>query len=267
MRLLFLLFAIGISIARNAGAQGLSPDERRIVETARSRYYSLDGHGFVSVTCSVKFDFSTVPILLSADSAGDLRQIEATKFTLTLDRNGPTVQHEFPDATDEGTRRRADPTVNLLSSLVQGLFLTWPTKGLNGPIPMFDSQIKSAVETSDGYRLVLSFPGDPVRIEMNKDYLVTEIVSVGGKVDERPEYRSSPEGLVFSGNAAVDNSESSGPVNVTYKMENSVIDGFRLPTAVHLQVHPNIDVTFALDGCSVSRGTVISAQPPNATSK
>ena len=155
----------------------------------------------------------------------------------------------------------------MLSSLVKGLFLTWPTKGLNGPIPMFDSQIKSAVETSDGYRLVLSLPGDPVRIEMNKDYLVTEIVSVGGKVVERPEYRPSPEGLVFSGNAAIDNSEGSRPVNVTYELDSSMVDGFRLPTVVRLQVHPNIDVKLALNGCTVSRGTVISVQPPNATGR
>lgn len=264
MRLLFFVLVVAVSIAQNAGAQGLSPDERKIVESARSRYYSLDSHGFISATCSVKFDFLTVPILPSGDSADNLKLLEATQFTLTLNRNGPTVQHKYPDGTNDDAERSAESSASLLSSLVQGLFLTWQSKGLNGPIPMFDSQIKSAVETNDGYRLILSVPGDPVRIEMNKDYLVTEIVSVGGKVDERPQYLPSPEGLIFTGNIATDDSESSGRVEVKYELDSSMVEGFRLPTSAHLQVSHNIDVKLALNGCTVSKGVVVSVQPPDA---
>lgn len=261
MRSLFLAFLTGVSVAQMAGAKGLSPDEQKIVESARSRYYSLDGHGFVSATCSVKFDFSTVPILPSTNPAENLKLLKLTQFDLTLDRNGPTVSHMYPNGSSDDMQRRADQMANLLTSLIQGLFLTWPTKGLNGPIPAYDSQIKSAVETNDGYRLILSFPGDPVRIDINKDYLVTEIVSVSGKADERPRYSPTPEGLIFVGNVATDKEES-GLVEVKYELENSIIDSLRLPTTVHLQVHPNIDVKFALSGCIVKKGTVLSVQPP-----
>jgi hypothetical protein len=264
MRLLLLLLVAAVPIAPNAVSQGLSPAEKKIVDSARSRYYSLDGQGFISATCSVKFEFSTVPILPSVDSLANLKLLEATQFTLMLDRNGPTLQHKYPDGTADDARRRAEPEANLLSSLVQGLFLTWPTKGLNGPIPAFDSQIKSAVETNDGFRLILSVPGGPVRIELNKDYLVTEIVSIGGKIEERPEYMHFPEGLVFTGNTATDNSESSGSVNVKYELESSMVDGLRLPTSAQLQVSPNIDVKFALNECTVTKGSVVSVQPPKA---
>jgi hypothetical protein len=171
MRSLFFAFLTGVSIVQMACAQGLSQDELKIVESARSRYYSLDGHGFLSATCSVKFDFSTVPILPSANPAENLQLLKQTQFVLTLGRNRPTVSHIYPNGSSDDMQRRADPMANLFTSLVQGLFLTWPTKGLNGPIPAYDSQIKSAVKTNDGYRLILSFPNDPVRIDMNKDYL------------------------------------------------------------------------------------------------
>jgi hypothetical protein len=141
------------------------------------------------------------------------------------------------------------------------MFLTWPTKGLHGPIPAFNSQIKSALETSDGFELILNFPGDPVRIDLDKNYLATEIVSVGGKVDERPKYSPTPEGLIFVGNRAIDN-EDSGKVDVEYELEDSIIDGLTLPSAAHLVVNSNINVRFRLDECSVIKGTVLSVLPP-----
>jgi hypothetical protein len=263
MRSLFLTFLTGVSIVQMAGAQRLSQGELKIVESARSRYYSLDGHGFISATCGVKFDFSTVPILSSANPAENLDLLKKTKFVLTLDRNRPTASYVYPNGSSDDMQRRADPMAKLLTSLIQGLFLTWPTKGLNGPIPVYDSQIKSAVATKDGYRLILSFPGDPVRIDMNKDYLVTEIVSVSGKVDEWPRYSPSPDGLIYVGNVANDKEES-GPVEVKYELENSIIDGLRLPTTIHLQVQSNIDVRYTLTDCKVNKGTVLSVESPKA---
>jgi hypothetical protein len=47
--------------------QELSAGNEKIVEAARSRYYNLASLGFQSATCSVNFDFSTVPFLLPED--------------------------------------------------------------------------------------------------------------------------------------------------------------------------------------------------------
>jgi hypothetical protein len=261
MRSLLLAVFAAWTTSLLAVAQGLSPDDQRIVDSARSRYYSLDKRGFQSVTCTVSFDFSTAPILPSDNPKDNLQVLESTQFVMTLDRNGPTVLFRYPEGAGDAAQRQADPTANLLKSLIQGLFLTWPTKGLNGPIPPFDSQIKTVTKTDDGYRLTLSFPGDPVRIEMDKDLLVNEIVSVGGKVDERPKYSPTPEGLIFVGNHAIDN-EDSGRVEVMYELESSTIEGMTLPSAAHLVVNSNLNVRFRMDECSVTKGTVLSVLPP-----
>src|ERR1039458_1150582 len=96
--------------------------------------------------------------------------------------------------------------------------------------------------------------------------LVTEIVSVSGKVDERPQYSPTPEGLIYVGNVATDKEES-GPVEVKYELESSIIDGLRLPTTVHLQVQSNIDVRYALTDCKVKKGIVISVKTPKTDAK
>jgi hypothetical protein len=261
MRLLALTLLALMPAANVVTAQGLSASEQKIVDSARSRYYSLDLNGFLSYKCTVKFDFSTVPILPSDNPSENLALLKSTQFAITEDRDGPTVSHTYPSGTSETAKRRADPMTNLLTSLVKGLFLTWPTKGLHGPIPSFNSQIKSVAETSNGFEFILSFPGDPVRIDLDRNYLATEIVSVGGKVDERPKYSPSPDGLIFIGNHAIDN-EDSGEVELEYDLESSTIDGLRLPTSAHLVIHPNIDVRFALDECSVNKGTVLTVLPP-----
>lgn len=261
MRLLSLALLALMPATNVVTAQALSPGEQEIVDSARSHYYNLDLNGFLSYKCSVKFDFSTVPILPSDNPPENLALLKSTQFVITEDRNGPTVSHTYPSGISQSAERRTDPTTNLLTSLVKGLFLTWPTKGLHGPIPSFNSQIESVAKTSDGFEFILSFPGDPVRIDLDRNYLVTEIVSVGGKVDETPRYSPTPEGLVFVGNHAIDD-EDSGRIDVEYELVSSIVDGMRLPTSAHLVVKPNIDVRLALDECSVNKGTVLKVLPP-----
>lgn len=262
MRSLFLAVLTGVLLAPTIRGQELSATEKKIVNTARSRYYNLENHGFVSTTCSVSFDFSTVPFLPSEDPAETQKLLRATQFSVTVDRSGASTNFHYPaDASAEG-KRGAEPTANLLASLIRGVFLTWPTKGLDGPIPPFDSQVKSAIATTDGYLLILNFPGDPVRIKMDKNFLVTEIVSIGGKVDEHPSYSATPDGLIFVGNTAVDDAEQSGRILVNYELGNAVVDGLRLPTSVHLQVIPNINTRFSFNGCTVKKGVVVQIKPP-----
>ena len=163
----------------------------------------------------------------------------------------------YPGGTSENVQKSAAPLAGVLTSLVQGLFLTWPAKGLDGPIPALDSQIKSVAATPSGYEIVLNVPGGPVRIELDKEFLVTEISSVGGKVDEHPVYTATGEGLIFTGNRASDSTQPGSPTRIEYELDSAVLDGLRLPTSVHLKVNENIDVRYSLRGCSVVKGTVI----------
>jgi hypothetical protein len=193
--------------------QQLSPAEKSMADAARAKYYNLETAGFQSLTCSVKFDLSTVPLVPSASDDPARMLLERTSFILTLDGKGrPSVEHHLPDGATEGAKQQASQVTNLLTSFVMGLFQTWPSKGLEGPIPPFDSQIEHVAKTDQGYTFSLRVPGAPVEITTDKNYLATEITSLGGRVKEHPAYVQSPDGLVFSGNDALDESHPGSPL-------------------------------------------------------
>jgi len=257
-----LVVAFAVSLSINVLGQQLSAGDRKILESARSRYYNLVSLGFQSTVCSVDFDFSTIPWIPIEDRESSYELLKATRFSLKLDGKNPSVAYVYASGTTDSDIQKAAPLANLLKSLAMGLFLTWPTKGLQGPIPPFDSQFESVAKTDDGYRLILKVAGGPVQVDMSKDYLVTRIVSVGGKIDERPVYTPTPDGLIFSGNHATDDSEQGGRVELQYELENTIVDGLRLPSSARLRVNQNIDVRFALADCSVEKATVIVVEPP-----
>jgi hypothetical protein len=257
-----VLLSLATLFTAIAYGQALSTGDREIVSSARGRYYNLEAAGFQSLSCSVKFDFSTVPQLPSSNDDDARKVIQQTDFILTLEGKGPKIEHHFPANASEANQRRAEQTINLLAALLGGVFQTWPTKGFQGPIPPFDSQIASVSSTAGGYLFTLRVPGGPVLVSTDKNYLVTEITSIGGKIIERPTYAPSPDGMVFVGNSAVDDSEPNGRVAIKYELGTAVIDGLRVPTSARLQVNENIDVKFVLDGCSVKKATVVHVAPP-----
>jgi hypothetical protein len=262
----FAVFASLLSVS--AYGYQLSAGDAKIVESARARYYNLSAAGFQSLHCSVKFDFATVPLLPSATDESMRKLLEATGFTLVLDDRGrPSLQHRYPADAGESLRQQASQEINLLSSFVVGVLQTWPTKGLQGPIPSFDSQIESVESTDRGYTISLRVPGGPVKLLLDKSYLVTEIVSAAGKIHERPVYTPSPEGLVFVGNDGIDDSEQGGRVEVKYDLGTSVLDGLRVPSSAHIRVNQNIDVKFVLDGCVVQKAKVLEIDPPPISEK
>jgi hypothetical protein len=263
------LFAVSAALLSvSAHAYQLPSGNAKIVEPARARYYNLSAAGFQSLRCSVKFDFSTVPLLPSATNDSTRRLLEATVFTLILDDKGrPSLQHRYPTDAGETLQQQASQEINLLSSFIVGLFQTWPTKGLQGPVPPFDSQIESAESTDRGYAISLRVPGGPVQILLDKSYLVTEIVSSGGKIHEHPDYAPSPEGLIFVGNDAIDDSGQGGRVEVKYDLGTSVLDGLRVPSSARIRVNQNIDVKFNLDGCVVQKAKVFKIDPPHVGEK
>jgi hypothetical protein len=262
MRQTRLLLLIAIQFSVIAHGQTLSAGDRAIVSSARARYYNLEASGFQSLSCSVNFDFSTVPQLPSMNDDATRQLIQQTIFTLILEGKGPKVEHRYPANSSSANQQRAAQMIDLLTSLVDGVFQTWPTKGFQGPIPPFDSQIESVTSTADGYLFNLRVPGDPVRVSTDKSYMVTEITSIGGKITERPTYVPSPDGMVFVGNSAIDDSERNGQVIVKYELGTSVIDGLRVPISARLRVNENIDVKFGLEGCAVKKAMVVHVAPP-----
>lgn len=257
-----LVLAVGLLEAKAHGQQ-LSGSEKSLVDTARGKYYDLKSAGFQSLRCSVKFDLGTVPLLPTTSDDPNKKLLERTAFVLALDSNGrPSFEHHYPEDATEAARQAAAQVTNLLTSFVLGVFQTWPAKGLQGPIPPFDSQIESVAFNEHGYVFSLRVPGGPVQVMTDKNYLVTDIVSAGGKLKEHPTYIPSQGGLVFSANEALDESHPENPVEVRYELGTTVIDGLQIPSAVHLQVNQNIDVRFVLSGCAVQKATVLRVMPP-----
>lgn len=241
--------------------QQLSTLEKAIVNSARAKYYNLELHGLESFTCAVDFDFATIPYLPGSDREADGKLLQATAFQIKLDRNGPTVQHTYPTSSTNEEQTRVAPMTNLLSSLASGLFQTWPSKGIHGPIPAFDSQIDGAETVATGYIVKLHGAGKNARIELDKNYLATRIVTFNGTVDETPIYKMTADGLIFTGNTARDSSNPGSPVVVHYDIENALVDGLELPELIHLQVNQNIKMSFTLDKCAVSKGIVVNVKP------
>ena len=238
------------------------------VAAMRGKYYSLPLKGFESMECPVTFDMSTVPMLPTATD-DPLRKIVAeTRFSVRLTSRGDVaVDHQPPANADAAVVKQAEAVVNIMTSLIQGVFMTWMSKGLSGPIPPFDTQVESVKKLQDGYALSLDVPGKPVEVSLDPQYVATRITSLDGKVDEHPSYSMSPDGLILTGNEAVDSTQAGAPVHVRYEIGSAVVDGLRVPNTVHLVVAPNLDVRYELAGCSVKKGTVLEVSPPATPSK
>lgn len=264
-RILKALFAMQFLVAVTCCAVAeLSHEEKSILDAARERYYNPDKLGLVSFRCGVEFDLSTVPItLLPAEDVADRTLLKGSEIIVKYERRGPTVSHSYPPGTSSISETNLTPLMNWMTSIVQGFFLTWPSKALQGPIPPFDSQIESVAHTQEGYSIVLRVPGGPVQVFTDNQYLVTKIVSVGGNVVETPTYSVTPDGLLYSGTHVINHDPQGGTSDIRLEIESSTSDGFRLPSSVRLRVDNTVDVRFALTKCSVEKGMVLQVSPPN----
>ena len=150
---------------------------------------------------------------------------------------------------------------NLLTSIVTGFFQTWPSKGLQGPILSYDSQIESLTSTDSGYTLKLRDAGVDAHIDIDKNYLVTRMVTFNGSIDEHLVFEATPDGLVFVANVVHDKTDPRNPADIRYTLKHNLVDGLRMPVFVNLQVNQNINMNFTLDKCIVSKGKVITLKP------
>lgn len=258
VRFCWLLLLTPFLFHGKAVGQSLSKAGEQILRSARSRYYNLAGRGFQSATCSIKFDFSTVPAVGSDEGR---KIVEATRFTLHYSGEGTTVEHKFSNSNTSAAQREGAPLTDLLATIVTGVFQTWPTKGLQGPIPPFDSEIDAVSAKPDGYELVLRVPGGPAKVELDQQFVAREILSGNGNIDERPVYKSTPDGLVYIGNTAHILSENGAKTEISYELEPAEVDHLILPVSVRVRVNANVDLKFALTDCRVEKGTVVNVGP------
>ena len=258
-----LILSSGLLCGLLQAQQALSPENKKLIEAARSRYYSPLDHGLTSFSCNVHFDLSTIPTQLLPEAAVADRKL-LTEVDLKIEVGSaypPYVRHKFPVGTNPVAEQQLGTVIQWMSSITQGFFQTWPSKALHGPIPPFTAWVDSISSTPTGY-LVKARSADGLQsIESNKELLVTRIVSVAGDVIERPSFQDSPDGLVYSGTDTLQGPPGADQVHVQYEIENALMDGFRLPARVHLRVVPNVDVRFAMDRCSVKKADAITVAP------
>jgi hypothetical protein len=151
LTLLFLLFSLS---SLPAFAQALSPSDKKLIEAARSRYYSLPLSGSSSMQCSVNFDLSTVPLVPSDNADPKRKLIEATRFTIFIDIRGrASVNHSYPVSSTDGERQSVAQITDLQTSLVSGVFQTEYVPSAKGLVLAGNR----AVDTTQGSRVDVSY--------------------------------------------------------------------------------------------------------------
>ena len=252
-RLSLALFAISCIVH----AQVPSSERLKILSDARSKYYSLENQGLISFHCSVDFDLSTLPQQILPNSAIDDRKtLKGLILAINMNREGPRVEYSNHPSMMSS---QAEQAASIIQSLVSGFWMTWPTKGLNGPIPPFDKWVTEIQGLPSGYevRADSALANGLQSIFLDKDFHVTRILSVGGKVDEHPVYAQTADGLVYSGLDATSEDQSGGRTVVHFEIESALMDGFHLPQKVHMKVNDNLDVRFAMSACSVKKADAV----------
>jgi hypothetical protein len=259
-----LSVSLGVS---SAGAQELSTAQKaEIVQQASSLYYSPMEHGFVSIACDVRLDWNTVPkaMLPPAELAGRDR-LQQTKLRFTMNSGGNAeIKREYLQDTPALIKPAYDNFFDLMSTIVTGFFMTWGSKAMRSPIPT-GHYVSTLTADQSGYQLASNSGPAVITLSLSKEYVITRILttSPGQTIDEHPQYRSSPAGLLLT---AIDATSKAAeePTHVAYKVDYSPINTILFPSKVHLVVDNNIDMKFALENCSVERATVLTVGPPSA---
>ncbi len=224
-------------------------------------YYALREKKLGSFTCEVMTDWSTLPpsIMAPVKLAG-MEPLENAKLKLKVDAySGLSFTHEYPK--DTGSLRIAlyDKFLEWYTSVIQGFFMTWGAKAMSGP--MGDKYLTSSMEPIDGgTRLHVDVPTQQITITVTKENVVTQIFTHGEnfEIDEHPAFTPSAEGLLLTGMDAVNtNKAANESTHVKYDMDYQTRDGFELPHQIHLMVNDNMNMHFALEGCTAVRAAEV----------
>jgi len=244
-----------------AYGQKVTPADEKLLDTARSRYYDLMSKGLISFRCNVKYDLDTLPVTFLPESAiNERRALSDSTLSVEVGRFAPRIEFKFPKDTDPLTLQSAKPASQFMTSIVSGFFQTWPSKGWQAPIPPFINWVDRIVPTPQGYTITATAANGLDSVDISKDLLVTRILSIGGKVDEHPTFLQTPEGLIFTANDVVSQSAGGESTRIKYEIQSAQVDGFRLPSSVHLKINDNVDVRFSLNSCTIEKGIVVKVK-------
>jgi hypothetical protein len=255
MKMPAVVWMLALALPWGARAQELTgPERQRVLESARSRYYSLTGLGLKSFTCAVKFDLGTLSRgLLPESDTADRALLESARFTLKVTPSGPSLHYQFPQGSVSQSQDVVAGVTLWISEIVQGFFQVWAAKGMSGPIPP-EKQVQTVARDGEGFRLtVKGVGGMPAELHLDKDFVVRTMLSRGRQeeIEEHPVFTATPDGLVFAGNESTDKGPR-GTTQAKYGIEVGEVDGVRLPRAVHLVAGGHMDVRFALNDCRVT---------------
>jgi hypothetical protein len=237
-------------------AQNVSTQDAKIVNSARQKYYSLSDLGLVSFACKVEFDLSTLPPQILPTSDTEVRkQLGELRMEIRVENGKPRV--DVNASAELRASASAETPLSVMQSLVAGFWMTWPSKGLNGPLPPFTKWVESVRTEPAGYEIRAKSADGLVSSLLNKEFVVRRIVSAGGQVDENPIYTPTPEGLVYGGLTATSADGAGQKTLISYEIDSALVDGFRLPKSVHMKVNDNLDVRFAMNACTVKRADAL----------
>ena len=257
--------AVGAILLARSTAYPQTPtsDKEAFAKHARSLYYDPVQKGLESFTCTVKFDWNTLPasIRQPAEAVGQ-HPLDQTTLRLIVEASGhASSPREYAKDPEASLTPVYDRIFDLLSSLSAGWAETWDSKYLRAPIP--EGRFLTAVEdTAEGYVVRAIAPPASHVFFLTKDYKIRKIVSKGpaGEIDENTNFISSEQGLV-PGHVDGTDQEKQEATHLAYDVTYQMTDGFMLPLDVHLIVNDNLDVRFALQSCSVRKAMPLTISP------
>ena len=242
-------------------AQRLSPEDIKILDAARAKYYQLGRRGVGSFTCTITFDSLKLRIPDSQQSEPQRRLLQSTHLTLKVTPNGGTLDHKYPTGMDEAAQQQVQPLIDNLGALLQNTMPSWSRKSFFGPLPIFDNQVFSFTTTPDGYLVIVQGRQQPVLFQMNRDYLLTRVTTVDGKGDSRLTFVQTLEGWILSREEGTETLAGGQTVEAESDIETTVVGASRLPRSMHLYTNQNIDLRFTLTDCTVAKPDPLIVKP------
>jgi hypothetical protein len=226
-------------------------DRKEIIRSARQSYYSLKGEGLTEFRCQVSLGWESTFKALKADEVGRdqvLPVLKKTHFELLAGQSGAsTVSHqsEVAPPTEEVAERIRKVTGGI-EQILTGFMHTWSMFMMEPPLPAVDSEYQLE-DLGEKYRLTYKEGPANVVTSMTHDFAIEEMTVTAPELEGtvRPHFARNKNGFVLVGYEATYKAGSSGPQQLSVKVEYKKFEGLNLPSTVTATVNPvEIVLTF-----------------------
>ncbi len=260
---------IGLSLlpCMTAAAQKAPPTPTQRLAAAHALYYTPTTQGLRSFHCEA--DVAWKPFLETVSGATvkaddpALVYLQSVHLGVTDNLRGAgSLDWATAAAAPAGKQTAVAQIQSGLQQMVGGFFQTW-NQYMNGSmIPTPDAETV-VTASGEGFHIRGAGGGTVVDEEFSKEGLLTAT-----KVDTKeqqvlavPHFTSTPEGfLVDSVDSTIKQSAEAGPVQVNFSVQYAMADGFRLPSAIHLDIKNVLSMNVKVSACKVTKGTADSAK-------